>query len=41
MNENLPYKDLEFTSNVELDTILKNPADNETGYILEVDLHFR
>ena len=41
MTAYLPYKDLEFNNNVELDTILKNPADNETGYILEVDLHFR
>ena len=29
-----------FDNNVELDTILSTPDDNETGYILEVDLHF-
>ena len=38
MSESLPYKDIEF-SNVDLDTVLNTPDDDETGYILEVDLH--
>jgi len=38
MSQPLPYKDLEF-SNVDIDTVLNTPDDNEEGYILEVDLH--
>ena len=40
MSEHLPHKDFKFNYNVELDTILKTPDDNATGYILEADLHF-
>jgi len=40
MSEPLPYKDLKFDSDVTLDTILNTDDNNETGYILEVDLHF-
>lgn len=38
MSQPLPYKDIEF-SNVDIDTVLNTSDDNETGYILEVDLH--
>ena len=40
MSEYLPHKDLKINNNAELDTILNTPDDNDTGYILEVDLHF-
>ena len=40
MSKYLRHRDLKFKNKIELDTILKNPDDNETGYRLEVDLHF-
>ena len=41
MSEYLPYKDLRFDRFVELSDILKTADDNDIGYIVEVDLHFR
>ena len=40
MSEPLPYKDLQFNNNVSLNDILNTADDDETGYILEVDLSF-
>ena len=40
MSEPLPYKDLQFNNNVSLDDILNTADDDETGYILGVDLSF-
>ena len=38
MCQPLPYKDIEL-SNAELNDVLNTSDDNETGYVLEVDLH--
>ena len=38
MCQPLPSKDIEFP-NVELEDVLQTSDDNETGYVLEVDLH--
>ena len=40
MSEALPYKDIQFSNNTSLETILATPDDATTGYILEVDLSF-
>ena len=40
MSEALPYKDIQFSDNTSLETILATPDDATTGYILEVDLSF-
>jgi hypothetical protein len=40
MSESLPFKDIKFDNNVTLEEVLNTKDDNETGYILEVDLLF-
>ena len=40
MSEALPYKDLKFDTDTTLEQILETDDNNETGYILEVDLTF-
>ena len=40
MSEYLPHKDFQFNNYIDFDTILNTLDDSETGYILEVDLHF-
>jgi hypothetical protein len=40
MSESLPFKDIKFDNNVTLEEVLNTKDDNETGYILEVDLVF-
>jgi len=40
MSESLPYQDIKWNHDVTLDDVLNTPDDNETGYIVEVDLSF-
>jgi hypothetical protein len=40
MSESLPYKDIRYSNETALEEVLKTADDNETGYILEVDLEF-
>jgi hypothetical protein len=40
MSQHLPYKDLKFDNDVELETILNTSDDSDIGYFIECDLHF-
>ena len=40
MSQSLPYEDLKFDNNKNIETILSNPDDSEIGYFVEVDLIF-
>ena len=40
MSEFLTHEKLQFDSNIKLDVTLNAPDENETGYIVEVDLQF-
>ena len=37
MSEPLPYDEIVFDNNVNLDGILNNPDDSDIGYFIEVD----
>ena len=38
MSESIPYDEIEFDNNVELEDILNTPDDSDIGYFIEVDL---
>ena len=40
MSEFLTHEKLQFDSSIKLDVTLNAPDENETGYIVEVDLQF-
>ena len=40
MMQTLPYKDLEWDNEVDIDTVLRTSDDGTTGYVVEVDLEF-
>ena len=40
MSQSLPYEDLKFESNIDIESILSNPDDSEIGYFVEVDLKY-
>jgi len=40
MSEALPYKDIKFNNDINLETILRTPDDADTGYMVEVDSEF-
>ena len=40
MSQSLPYDDVKINTEVTLEQILETEDDNETGYIIECDLHF-
>ena len=40
MMQPLPYKDLEWDNEVDIDTVLRTSDDGSTGYVVEVDLEF-
>ena len=40
MSEPLPYDEIKFDNNVELDEILNTPDDSDIGYFVEADLKF-
>ena len=41
MSEYLPYDEINFDRNVNLENILKTPDDSDIGYFVEVDLTYR
>ena len=40
MSEPLPYDEIKFDNNVELEDILNTPDDSDIGYFVEVDLSY-
>ena len=40
MSESLPYDEIKFDNNVNLDDILNTPDDSDIGYLIEVDLKY-
>ena len=40
MSESLPYDEIKFDQNVNLEDILKTPDDSDIGYFIEVDLTY-
>ena len=40
MSEPLPYDEIKFDNNVELENILNTPDDSDIGYFVEVDLTY-
>ena len=40
MSESLPYDEIKFDDNVNLDDILNTPDDSDIGYLIEVDLKY-
>ena len=40
MSEPLPYDEIKFDNNVELEEILNTPDDSDIGYFIEVDLNY-
>ena len=40
MSQYLPFKHIVINNNIDVDTILKTPDDNDIGYIIECDLEF-
>ena len=40
MSEYLPFDEIKFDRNVNLEDILKTPEDNAFGYFIEVDLKY-
>ncbi len=40
MVQALPYKDIKFANDTELETILNTADDAETGYMVEIDISF-
>ena len=40
MSEYLPYDEIEFDRNVELEEILNTPDDSDIGYFIEVNLKY-
>ena len=40
MSETLPYDEIKFDNNVELEDILNTPDDSDIGYFIEVDLKY-
>ena len=40
MSEPIPYDEIKFDQNVELEDILKTPDDSDIGYFIEVDLKY-
>ena len=40
MSEPLPYDEIKFDKNVNIEEILNNPDDSDNGYFIEVDLKY-
>ena len=40
MSESLPYDEIKFDNNVELEDILNTPDDSDIGYFIEIDLKY-
>ena len=40
MSEPLPYDEIKFDNNINLEDILNNPDDSDIGYFIEVDLKY-
>ena len=40
MSQHLPYDEIKMNTETNIELVLKTEDDNETGYIVECDLHF-
>ena len=40
MSQFLPYDDVKINTEISIDEVLKTSDENETGYVIECDLHF-
>ena len=40
MSQFLPFDDVKINKEITIDDVLKTPDENETGYVIECDLHF-
>ena len=40
MRESLPYNEIKFDNNVELEDLLNTPHDSDIGYFVELDINY-
>jgi hypothetical protein len=40
MSQYLPYDEIKIDNTINIETVLNTPDENETGYVIECDLHF-